>query len=359
MKKSITLAAVALAMATCTFAQSTGKDYDPAPYGFAGIQGGMLRTYSGDGIDRKWKPMGGLQVGYFFNEVLGVRLQGTYSKWTADLADNSSYDCSRLGIDMDVLFNFSSLLFPHRHNFIDVIGVAGMPFELALPHTKVKNVATCENSQYTNWKSGWKGGGIVRLNLAKHWAIDLEAGTSFIGKRTADNYFQSKWWPYAMAGVTYKFGHRKSSKPAMTALVSEPVAQPTNAVAEAAPETAAVAETPEAVVVTAKAKTTQNVFFEKGKDAIRPMQALKLDEVVAWANNHPSASIVLTGYADKLTGSAQLNQSLSERRAAAVKNALVDKGIAANRIETDAKGDTVQPFASNDDNRAVVIVAAE
>jgi hypothetical protein len=101
-------------MTATTFAQKTERNYELAPYGFVGVQGGVQKTWSNPGV-RDWKPMFGLQGGYFFTEVFGARLQGTYSKWDVDLDNNTTYNSSRLGIDMDLLFNFSNLFFPHRN----------------------------------------------------------------------------------------------------------------------------------------------------------------------------------------------------------------------------------------------------
>jgi len=366
MKYKMITTLVALIMTTTSFAQSSNKDYEVAPYGFVGIQGGMHNTWSNPGT-RDWKPVFGLQGGYFFTEVFGLRLQGTYSKWSVDLTDGTDYDASRLGIDLDMLFNFSNLFFPGRHNLIDVIGIAGVPFELAVPHTKLDVPATAENSKYTNWKTGWKGGGMVRVNLAKNWAVDLEGGTNFIAKRTSDNTLKSRWWPYLMAGITYKFGHKstRTEAPVVAPRPVEPTPQP---VVEKKPEpvvqktkeapktnAAEVKSTPKPVVKVA-AKTTQNVFFDLGKADIKSSETQKINEVAEWAKQHSDATIMLTGYADAETGNAELNKELSERRAAAVKDALVKKGVSANRIKSDSKGDTVQPFSENDMNRAVIII---
>ena len=65
----------------------------------------------------------------------------------------------------------------------------------------------------------------------------------------------------------------------------------------------------------------------------------------------------ITGYADKGTGNARINKKYSQERANKFKDELVKNyGINASRIITDAKGDTVQPFADNDKNRCVIII---
>lgn len=58
--------------------------------------------------------------------------------------------------------------------------------------------------------------------------------------------------------------------------------------------------------------------------------------------------IIAVGHTDSI-GSDAYNQKLSERRAAAVKAYLVSKGIEANRVYTEGKGEK-QPVAENRTN---------
>ena len=82
-----------------------------------------------------------------------------------------------------------------------------------------------------------------------------------------------------------------------------------------------------------------------------------IDELVAYMTKYPNAKVVITGYADKKTGNASINDRLSKQRSAAVLKALQAKGIAADRISTDAKGDTIQPFNVNEENRVSICIA--
>ena len=72
-----------------------------------------------------------------------------------------------------------------------------------------------------------------------------------------------------------------------------------------------------------------------------------------------NAKVVLKGYADKRTGTADYNKKLSERRANAVKEALVAYGIDADRIEVEAIGDEEQPYTDNNNWNRVVIVTTK
>ena len=97
----------------------------------------------------------------------------------------------------------------------------------------------------------------------------------------------------------------------------------------------------------------------KATDTVTEGDAGKIDKIMEWANEHPKANIVLTGYADKETGNAGVNKRIAKQRANAVKKALVEKGIAEDRLKIEVKGDTEQPFANNDDNRAVIAFGEE
>ena len=70
---------------------------------------------------------------------------------------------------------------------------------------------------------------------------------------------------------------------------------------------------------------------------------------------YPETKVTLSGYADKGTGNAKINNRLSEGRVNYVANLLRQEyGIDAERIFTEFKGDTVQPFADNDSNRVTI-----
>ena len=71
----------------------------------------------------------------------------------------------------------------------------------------------------------------------------------------------------------------------------------------------------------------------------------KLDQLAAQAKSLKLEVILAVGHTDRL-GSNAYNQRLSERRAAAVKTYLVSKGVDANRVHTEGKGET-QPVTGN------------
>jgi OOP family OmpA-OmpF porin len=80
------------------------------------------------------------------------------------------------------------------------------------------------------------------------------------------------------------------------------------------------------------------VFFDWNKADITPEAASILKTVAANAKKMAGAKIVATGYTD-LSGSADYNMGLSERRAEAVKADLVGEGVPAANITTIGRGE--------------------
>ena len=116
-----------------------------------------------------------------------------------------------------------------------------------------------------------------------------------------------------------------------------PAARPA---APAAPAVAA-APRPAAQKVTYAADT----FFDFDKYAIKPEGKAKLDDLVDKTKGIALEVIIAVGYTDNI-GSFAYNQKLSERRANAVKEYLVSKGIEKNRVYTEGKSYN-NPIASN------------
>lgn len=80
-------------------------------------------------------------------------------------------------------------------------------------------------------------------------------------------------------------------------------------------------------------------LFDFDKAVLRPKGKETLDELVSKLEGVNYDTIVVIGYADRL-GTDAYNKKLSERRAASVKSYLVkEKGIPAERIFTDGKGE--------------------
>ncbi|MBK8845031.1 MAG: OmpA family protein [Bacteroidetes bacterium] len=92
-------------------------------------------------------------------------------------------------------------------------------------------------------------------------------------------------------------------------------------------------------------KALQGIQFETGKDVIRKVSFTILDNVVKVMQDNPAYLIDINGYTDDV-GDENANLTLSQNRAAAVKQYLQDKGVNANRIKSAGFGEA-NPVANN------------
>ena len=128
----------------------------------------------------------------------------------------------------------------------------------------------------------------------------------------------------------------KESAPAMPAA---PATQAPAAAAPVAPATAAAAPVSEKVTFEADA------FFAFDKSVLQTAGKAKLEDLVSKLQGTDIEVVIATGHTDS-TGSDAYNQKLSVRRAEAVKAFLVSKGLPAERVFAEGKGEK-QPVASN------------
>lgn len=87
------------------------------------------------------------------------------------------------------------------------------------------------------------------------------------------------------------------------------------------------------------------INFETGSDKIRTSSFKVLDEIVELMQRYPNTQWSIEGHTDNV-GDDNRNMDLSNRRAAAVKNYFISKGIAAERLRSAGFGET-QPIADN------------
>jgi outer membrane protein OmpA-like peptidoglycan-associated protein len=86
-------------------------------------------------------------------------------------------------------------------------------------------------------------------------------------------------------------------------------------------------------------------LFDVDSSVLKPSGYSEIDRVTNVLKKYPETRILVEGHTDS-TGSETYNQKLSERRAQAVKNAIVSRGVAESRIETAGFGES-KPYGSN------------
>lgn len=101
-----------------------------------------------------------------------------------------------------------------------------------------------------------------------------------------------------------------------------------------------------------------DVEFDTDKATIKPGFVDDVQSLAAFLADYPNTEVLLGGHTDSI-GSAEYNLALSQKRADAVKRALIVRGVAADRITAKGFGES-QPIADNmvaagrEQNRRVV-----
>jgi OmpA-OmpF porin, OOP family len=132
--------------------------------------------------------------------------------------------------------------------------------------------------------------------------------------------------------------------PPAAAPAPAPAPRAAPAPAPAARPAAAPAPAP-AGPATEKVTFAADAFFDTAKSNLKPEGKAKLDDLTGKLKDITLEVVIAVGHTDA-RGSDKLNQKLSVKRAESVKAYLVSKGVEANRIYTEGKGEK-QPVADN------------
>ena len=91
--------------------------------------------------------------------------------------------------------------------------------------------------------------------------------------------------------------------------------------------------------------TAKNIQFQPGSNKLIASSLKGLNDLAVLMNNDPSLLLKIDGHSDN-TGDAARNKDLSEKRANAVKDYLIKKGVAADKLSAEGFG-SEKPIADN------------
>ena len=192
--------------------------------------------------------------------------------------------------------------------------------------------------------------------MTKQFALVLSSAALVLGMGVTSAFAQDNTG-YVVATdktvVKNPFGlcwHTGYWTPAMATLECDPDLVPKKAAPAPAPAAApapapAPAAKPAPTPVKEKVTMAADAHFDFDKAVLKPEGKAKLDDLVGKLKAVNLEVVIAIGHTDSI-GSKAYNQKLSVRRANAVKAYLVSKGIEANRIYTEGKGE-MQPVADN------------
>ncbi len=359
-------AAVALLCGVSTAAMAQDNKEEFKPYWFAGVQGGVQTTFTNYNSLKLLTPQFALQFGRWFAPEFGARLHVMGYDQKGGIAegqfglDKQTYKFKACTADIDFLFNMSNILCPQRScKDFNWILLAGFGSNYSWDYDEFKTLAynndfLSNHPAYHDQVCGTKHstfngrlGTAFEYDVTNSLSLNLELQANYkndlYNLKTND---KNDWQAAAFIGVTFKIGKAKKA-PA-------PV-QEVEPVYETRVDTVWYDDT-SYKTVEAEASLRRDIHFDIRKNG--PISQQTVSEIVDFVKNNKDVKVTVTGYADKGTGNKRVNMKYSKKRAEALTDALVKAGVPAEIITTEWKGDTVQPFADNDANRATITVAS-
>lgn len=326
-----------------------------------------------------------LEVGKYITPVWGVRavIGGPFQTLNAN--EGNAYDAGQVvrgyknklfgELNFDAMLNITNIFAKDLSRF-NVYLFAGPTLNFSSEGTRFSdvqdaNVIMVEESDKFKVRAGATVGLGLAYNITNSFALGLEGRLgvtpSIFGD--ADAYRKAEGTTrIALNGVwTIGGANGKAARAAMAAASAGYVSmEAAQALADEAVEknpkiVEKIVEKPvikevEKVVETVVPASTA-IFFEIGKATISSKDKARI-QLYAEAINASSDDCVyeVGGYADKKTGSVKRNQTLAEKRAQAVYDALVEYGVDPSRLEMKAYGGVDPMFFNNDVlSRTVVI----
>lgn len=356
-KKMFLLAALMLAAFTTANAQEEKVEFQP--HWYLQLQGGVAHTLGEAEFMDLVNPAAQVAIGYQFNPVLGLRLQGSgYQSRGGWVNPNQTYKWNYASAGLDLKVSLTNLIGgwnPKRFFNLGIFG--GAAANIGWGNDEAQDLVLNSGRAAQDLVYMWDGTQVrpvgrfgldMDFRCSDRVAITLEGNANVLtdkyNSKKADN---ADWYFNALLGVKIALGPtvKRTIIPAPVPVVRE---EPKPVVQEKKPE-------PKPVVTVPELKT--EIFYAIRETVAVGSEQAKIQNLIAFMKANPNTKVSVTGYADAGTGNAKINKMYAEKRAENVAKALTEAGIDAARITVDAKGDTVQPFAENDKNRVTIAIA--
>ena len=367
--------------------------YDHNPYWYVQVQGGAQYTLGEIDFKDLISPNVQVALGRQFTSVFGARLavnawqskagidfaggniwNSSTDTWVVLPASTTKWKWMYVAPGIDLTFNLSNLFCgfnPNRvFNFSAFIGGgANIGWDnkkndiLNAYTTYYANADISENVDYV-W-DGTKVRAFGRAGIAADFRLSdaVSLGLELNANTLSDRYNSKKannwdWYFNALAGLKINLGKTYTTRTIEAPKVPEKVIEKVieRVVEKPVPQQTVVE--PTRAVAQKKEQFRRDVFFTIGRTNISKTEMTKVKEVADYLKANPNATVEVTGYADRGTGNPTINERLSKQRAQTVFNTLTRTyKINKDRIKVDYKGDTIQPFAKDIENRVAICIA--
>ena len=319
---------------------------------FVGGGVGVMGTFN-DGMNATFNF--NISAGKYITPVWGVRAQfgGFQQKIGVQKTGFEGDTQTALELNLDAMVNFTNLIGGNNpERVVDFYGFVGPTMNLSKAMDVTINAdgtPSTFNAHGTKARIGATAGLGLAYNINSNWAINLEGrfGVTPSVFGNASDYNKAEGTGRFTIGAAYTFGGKKFVKGGEAKIIEKEV------VKEVVKEVPV--EVVKEVIKEIPGKASAAIFFKIGKAVISPEGMVNVKVMAKVMKENPSTKYKIAGFADKGTGSAKTNQTLSEKRAQAVYDALIAEGISADRLEKVGMGGTDPMFEKAYLNRVVIL----
>ena len=376
MKKKVMMLAVALMAFQSAYSQDALVESKTSDNWFVGINGGAsTKTTHNDNRFKYANPSVGLRVGRNWTPVVGWMVTGDLYLRDRKFEYSSAKRLKGINVDFLGTLNLSNWFggYQGEPRLFEVVALGGLGWSRIF-ESKVNR----KNDLVSKIGMDFA----FNLGSSRAWQIYIEPAINYnLTQNDRVHYNLNTSALQLTLGINYKFGNSNGTHnfkkaqlrnaeeiSGLTARINElqsesvakdkRIAQDIRRIAELEDSLEAAKNVKPTIVnnVTKVVKVNNNVLqptviFGQGKSTVDAAQMASVAMIAKYMKNHPESQILIKGYASP-EGNPELNQKLSEARAASVKNALVSRyGISADRLTTQGMGATDELFDELDFNR--------
>lgn len=370
MQKLLLLLGLLFSTSICTFAQqdeekrlvSLGQDFF-VPHWFMSLHAGAAYDVGEAKFSKLLSPGAQASLGYHFTPLFATRLSiGGWEARNRYAYPSEKYKWNFIQPAVDAMVDITTLIDGWKPDrFFRLYAFAGVGLNISFNNDDAVNASQRMANSYklrelvqltpNYFEKLWEDSRlnpVVRGGIGADFQIteDVSFGAE-VNANMLPDHFNSKlgkhdnkdWHFNAMVGIRFTIGKDHGRTEPTYQTVHKPVE----------PKEPKFVDVP-----VEKISFNVNIYFVINQSIIRTNQMAKLRSLIHYLNEHPKAFVRLSGYADKDTGTPEINMRLSVERSQVVSQFLQNAGIEEWRIRRFAKGDRVQPFDIPEDNRVCI-----
>lgn len=370
MQKLLLLLGLLFSTSICTFAQqdeekrlvSLGQDFF-VPHWFVSLHAGAAYDVGEAKFSKLLSPGAQASLGYHFTPLFATRLSiGGWEARNRYAYPSEKYKWNFIQPAVDAMLDVTTLIDGWKPDrFFRLYAFAGVGLNISFNNDDAVNASARMANSYklrelvqltpNYFEKLWEDNRlnpVVRAGIGADFQIteDVSLGAE-VNANMLPDHFNSKlgkhdnkdWLFNAMVGIRFTIGKDHGRTEPTYQIIQKPVE----------PKEPQFVDVP-----VEKISFNVNIYFVINQSIIRTNQMAKLRSLIHYLNEHPKAFVRLSGFADKDTGTPEINMRLSVERSQVVSQFLQNAGIEEWRIRRFAKGDRVQPFDIPEDNRVCI-----